>query len=143
MFAYTARHGNRIWRFATAILAGLAVLAALQMPVRAQSSASVISISVPVAQVLDGATVSAVPAGTLVSGQLTVKSNVPWMLVVNVDTGEPALVTWSPEALWQPLPAHGVVLQGPKGIHHLIYRLRAAPAAKLQTIVRFSLSPSP
>ncbi len=142
MLASTLRRGTRVWLVAMAMLAGFGVLAALGLPARAQSTSSVVSISVPVAQVLEGTTVSAVPAGSSAAGRLTVKSNVPWVLLVDVETGAPALVTWSEDPLWQPLPSHGVALRGPKGIHHFAYRLRTAPAATLHAVVRFSLTPS-
>lgn len=115
-------------------------MAAWQPPVRAQSS--IVSISVPVALQLEGTTVQTVTAGSPVFSRLTVKSNVPWLLLADVDGGSPALVVWSDDAAWQPLPPHGIVLRGPKGVHHLTFRLRAG-AANFPAVVRFSLARAP
>jgi len=129
---------SSIWIIAAGLIVGAALLSAAQAPVRAQSSSSAITIGVPVTVQLEGTTLLSVPAGSPVIGQLTVKSNVPWVLSVDVGPTAPVLVAWA-DGAWVPLPSHGVVLQGPKGIHRLTYRLRTTAL----TTVRFTASLAP
>jgi hypothetical protein len=138
----TVHRVNRAWIIATVIVLGAIVLTISHLPVRAQSSSSaVVSIAVPVTVQLEGTTALSVPAGPPVLGQLTVKSNVPWVLVVDVGPAAPALVAWSDGGAWQPLSAQGVALHGPKGIHRLTYRLRTTASAA--TTVRFTARVAP
>ena len=126
---------SRIWIIAAVLIVGAALLSVSQAPVRAQSSSSAVTIGVPVTVQLEGTTALSIPAGSPVLGQLTVKSNVPWVLAVDVGSAAPALVAWS-DGAWTPLPSRGVVLQGPKGIHRITYRLRTSTNAA--TTVRFA-----
>lgn len=106
-------------------------------PILGAAQSTTVTLSVPPVQLLEGSTQHALRPGSPQSGQLTVKSNMPWSLRVDV-TGT-ATASWRPTGTtaWTALPRQGVVRTGGGGMHHLGYEIHA-PAP---LIVRFTLAP--
>lgn len=127
------------------LVAVVAVLVAFQLPGQAQSTT--VQITVPPTQVLEGVTsVTLASSSDPQSGRLTVKSNIPWTLRVDIDARGSAVVAWRPQGAtsWQVLPQQGAVLSGSRGVHVVEYQLQittASPAAAGSAVVRFSLIP--
>lgn len=95
-------------------------------PVAAQTGSTLVTISVPPTQVLEGATSVAVTAGpTPHRARLVVKSNTAWTLVARV-SGNVAGVAWRPESgAWVQIDGTTAVLRGDRGVHVIDYQIRA------------------
>jgi len=127
----------------TVLVVGVAVALGAQ-PAAAQSS--VVSITVPPIQRLEGATsltVSATVPRQL--DRLVVKSNTPWVLVAHV-SGVADDVSWRivGQMTWQQLGAATPVLQGLKGVHPVQYEVKMDPRKQpngLPVLVTFSVEP--
>jgi hypothetical protein len=125
----------------------LAVTVALSaLPAGAQSSSSIVAITVPPVQRLEGAaslTVSAdVPSQ---HGQLVVKSNTSWILVAHVSRDVEG-VAWRAvgQTSWQRLGIATPILQGLKGVHPVQYEVKTDPRTQpsgLPALVTFSVEP--
>lgn len=137
------------------VAVGVAVLVALaaafataQAPSLRQ--ATTVGISVPPTQGLDGTTAHVLTSsGSPQTGQLTIKSNIPWILQVEVSTAPGQAVAWrrTGTTSWEILPLRGSVLSGPKGIHTVTYILRTSSGQSFSTAsqatVRFAIQPAP
>lgn len=128
----------------------VALLATMLVSVSAtaQAASTVVSISIPPTQQLEGSTIKVVADGAMVQrGQLVVKSNVPWVLVAHVD-GVAGEVVWrsADATAWKALGLVTLLLRGPKGVHLVAYELQARLEADRGTgrtaLVKFSLEPS-
>jgi len=127
----------------TVLVVGVAVALSAQ-PAAAQSS--VVTITVPPIQRLEGATsltVSATVPRQL--DRLVVKSNTPWVLVAHV-SGVADDVSWRivGQMTWQQLGAATPVLQGLKGVHPVQYEVKMDPRKQpngLPVLVTFSVEP--
>lgn len=116
------------------------------VPVAAQSSNSIITITVPPVQRLEGATsltVSAVVPRQ--QNQLVVKSNTSWILVAHV-SGDVDGVAWRivGRTTWQRLGTSTPILQGLKGVHPVHYEVEMDPHTQregLRVLVAFSVEP--
>lgn len=94
-------------------------------PVAAQTGSTLVTISVPPTQVLEGATSAAVTPGTTARARLVVKSNTSWTLVARV-SGNVAGVAWRPESgAWVQIDGTTAVLHGGRGVHVIDYQIRA------------------
>lgn len=126
----------------------LLVTAALSvLPAAAQAASSIVSISVPLTQIVEGTTSLVVSSGVPVQrGRLTIKSNVSWILKAQT-TGATAEVAWrvAGDTTWQPLGAGTPVLRGEKGVHEVEYEVRRSPGAQQPgqpVTVTFSVEPA-
>lgn len=127
-------------RQAIVLVAVVAALAAVPLPGQTQSTT--IGIRVPRTQVLEGTRVQTVSTQTAPQpGRLTIKSNIPWTLQVEVSGAAEVVWQISGTPSWQPLPAQGAVLTGPQGVHTVAYALRLAAGREPSAVVSFSLVP--
>jgi hypothetical protein len=112
--------------------------------VGAQAAATTVSIQVPPAQRLEGATTVAARAGELVRNVVVVKSNLPWTLVAHVVEGSGEVLWRVAGGTWQPIGSRSPVLSGRPGVHAVDYQLRvvAGPAGGPLALVRFSVIPA-
>ena len=130
---------------------GIAALAAGALVVVATTTwaaSTVVGISVPPTQQLEGTTSHALTVNSPIQrGRLIIKSNIPWTLVANL-SGEIVGVDWrnADSTSWQPLSGVAPLLRGPKGIHFFEYVIRVGPGAPLSTgglaLVTFWLAPA-
>lgn len=130
------------------LVAAAAALATAQFPTLGQ--ATTVGISVPPTQVLDGTTVHLLSSsGSPQPGQLTIKSNIPWTLQVEVSTAPGQEVAWrrTGTTSWEILPLRGPIMRGPKGIHTVEYLLQIAAGPRVSTpsqaTVTFAVEPTP
>jgi hypothetical protein len=109
----------------------------LRLPVAAGGDSAVVSISVPAAQRLVGATVHVLRGGETQPARLEIFSNVPWLLWASVDGG---VVRWREAGAqrWRDLDPGSPLRQGGSGRATVEYLLRATHPAT----VRFSLGPA-
>jgi len=124
-------------RQAVVVAAVLALVAAAPRGVWAR--ATTVTMAVAAAQRLDGSTGQTLLPGVPVAGALSVRSNIPWVLWVEV-TGA-GTAAWRPGGAsgWTPLPVRGAVRSGPRGVHALSYELLASGPVT----VRFTVAPVP
>ena len=119
------------------VVAVLAVL--LAVAPAAQAASTLVTISVPPTQILEGVTTVALTTGTTTArAQLVVKSNVPWTLVARVSGTTSATLRVGIGA-WMPLGATTPVLRGGRGVHLVTYEVRSQGAP--QGLVTLVLAP--
>lgn len=129
------------------LVALAAAFATAQFPTLGQ--ATTVGIAVPPTQVLDGTTVHVLTTpGSSQPGHLTIKSNIPWTLQVEVSAAPGQEAAWrqSNAESWEILPPSGTVLRGPKGIHVVEYALRVSAGSLVsasEATVRFAIQPAP
>lgn len=120
-------------------VAGVLLVLIAAAPVAAQTGSTLVTISVPPTQVLEGATSAAVTPGSSPRARLVVKSNTAWTLVARV-SGNVAGVAWRPEnGTWQQIDGTTAVLRGGRGVHVIDYQIRAQTGQ--QGTVLFVLEP--
>lgn len=98
----------------------------------AQAASSVVTIGVPPTQRLEGTTEIVVGQGPTVQiGRLTVKSNIPWVLVARTSGPSPS-VAWKGAASpdWQMLGTVTTVLRGERGVYAIEYQVKRGPEAQ-------------
>ncbi len=122
-----------------AVIAVLLVLLAAA-PVAAQTGSTLVTISVPPTQVLEGATSAAVtPGSTPHRARLVVKSNTAWTLVAHVSASA-AGVAWRLEnGTWLQIDGTTAVLRGGRGVHVIDYQIRAQSGQR--GTIEFTLEP--
>jgi len=129
----------------TGLVLGVTV-ALSALPAGAQSSSSIVTITVPPVQRLEGAaSLTVSPDVPRQHGQLVVKSNTSWILVAHV-SGVADDVSWRivGQMTWQQLGAATPVLQGLKGVHSVQYEVKMDPRKQpngLPVLVTFSVEP--
>jgi hypothetical protein len=127
----------------TGLILGVTV-ALSALPAAAQGSSSLITVTIPSVQRLEGATSLAVSADIPSrQGQLVVKSNTSWILVAHV-SGHGDRVAWRivGQTTWQRLGSTTQILQGLKGVHPVNYEVKMDPRTQrdgLPTLVTFSV----
>jgi hypothetical protein len=115
----------------TGLVLGI-VVALSALPAAAQSSSSLISVTVPPVQRLEGATSLTVSADIPSrQHQLVVKSNTSWTLVAHV-SGHVDGVAWriAGQTTWQRLGKATPILQGLKGVHPVNYEVKMDPGTQ-------------
>ncbi|HVH31378.1 MAG TPA: hypothetical protein VNA31_06905 [bacterium] len=127
----------------TGLVVGVMV-ALTVLPAAAQSSSSLITVTILPVQRLEGATSLAVSADIPSrQDQLVVKSNTPWILVAHV-SGHVDGVAWRivGQSTWQRLGDATPILQGLKGVHPVNYEVKMDPGtqgAGVPALVTFSV----
>ena len=107
-----------------AIVAVLLVLLAAA-PVAAQTASTLVTISVPPTQILEGVTSAGVTPGSTARARLVVKSNTAWTLVARV-SGNVTGVAWRSESgAWVQIDGNTAVLRGGRGVYVIDYQIRA------------------
>lgn len=120
-------------------VAGVLLVLFAAAPVAAQTGSTLVTISVPPTQVLEGATSVAVTPGSSPRARLVVKSNTAWTLVARV-SGNVGGVAWRPESgAWVQIDGTTAVLRGGRGVHVIDYQIRAQTGQ--QGTVLFVLEP--
>ncbi|MGH2437237.1 MAG: hypothetical protein ACRDFA_09610 [bacterium] len=121
-------------------IAGVLLVLLTAAPVAAQTGSTVVTISVPPTQVLEGASSAAVtPGSALQRGRLVIKSNTAWVLVAGV-SGNASGVAWRPEGgSWIQIDGATAVLRGTRGVHTIDYQVRAVSGQ--QATIVFTLDP--
>src|SRR5712692_8780719 len=115
----------------TGLVLGI-VVALSALPAAAQSLSSLISVTVPPVQRLEGATSLTVSADIPSrQHQLVVKSNTSWTLVAHV-LGHVDGVAWriAGQTTWQRLGNATPILQGLKGVHPVNYEVKRDPGTQ-------------
>jgi hypothetical protein len=123
----------------------IVVIGLAAAPAAAQDAAAAVTISVPVAQVLEGPSRISLLPGTTLRETLIVKSNVPWTLVARTGASSGA-ISWgrSGSSGWQLLSPLSILAHGDKGTHTVDVHLRRADAVPgPSVIVTFAVEMSP
>lgn len=102
-------------------------------PAAAQTGSTLVTISVPPTQVLEGTTSSAVTSGSTARARLVVKSNTGWTLVASVSDGLTGVSVRAESGAWVQIDGTAAVLRGGRGVHVIEYQVRA-PAGQHGTI---------
>lgn len=108
------------------VIAAVLLVFLTAAPVAAQTGSTVVTISVPPTQVLEGAASAMLtPGAGPQRGRLVIKSNTAWSLVASV-SGNAAGAAWRPEGgSWVQIDGATAVLQGTRGVHTINYQVRA------------------
>jgi hypothetical protein len=127
----------------TGLVLGI-IVAVSALPAAAQSSSSLITVTIPSVQRLEGATSLTVSADIPTrQDQLVVKSNTSWILVAHV-SGHVDGVAWriAGQTTWQRLGNATPILQGLKGVHPVNYEVKLDPQTQrdgFPALVTFSV----